>query len=217
MDEMQRGSKRGSRGGGGGGREEGGKKDLPTPPERRRSKLPRAGSRKLTPKSTKEYKAAVGPSQGDRRKHYIPFIQWKHRKEYILCTTMMYSKRIVLLALLVVWMGTTTTAQIAEDKDIMSYDAYASETGRKLLASCSKSTKYQYYGTKRLLEEIDITGKNGQSSCCWYCRKTCGCRKWDYTNYGNTEICKLYEPKAPKKIWKGCEGCTHVSGKALNK
>lgn len=90
-------------------------------------------------------------------------------------------------------------------------------TGRELLATCSKSSKKNYYGTKYLLEELDITGKNGHSSCCWYCRKTCGCKKWDYVDYGKTEICKLYESKARWKTWKGCKGCKHVSGIALNK
>lgn len=65
-----------------------------------------------------------------------------------------------------------------------------------------------------MLEEIDITGKNGQSSCCWYCKKTCGCRKWDYVDNGKTEVCKLFERAAKwKKFNKNsCKGCKHYSG-----
>ena len=87
-------------------------------------------------------------------------------------------------------------------------------TGRTLLAKCSTSQTKQYYGSRRMLEEIDITGKNGQSSCCWYCKKTCGCRKWDYVDNGKTEVCKLFERSARwKKFNKNsCKGCKHYSG-----
>lgn len=92
--------------------------------------------------------------------------------------------------------------------------AGTSGTGRTLLAKCSRSRTKQYYGSRRMLEEIDITGKNGDSSCCWYCKKTCGCRKWDYVDNGKTEVCKLFERSARWKRFNtnSCKGCKHYSG-----
>jgi len=80
---------------------------------------------------------------------------------------------------------------------------YASHS-RQLLATCKRYSKRQYYGNKYLLEEIDITGKNRDKSCCWYCSKTCGCKKWDYEKKDDgTEICKLFERKARWKRYRG--------------
>ena len=84
--------------------------------------------------------------------------------------------------------------------------------GRELLASCSKNTKYKYYGEKYLLEESDITGKRGHKTCCWLCNHVCGCNKWTYMKKGSRELCYLYENKAPKRKWTGCKGCV-VSGR----
>lgn len=91
------------------------------------------------------------------------------------------------------------------DAELMaSMDTYAPYTGgRRLLATCSRSKSKQYYGTKYLLEVIDITGKNRDKSCCWYCSKTCGCKKWDYMKEGKKETCRLFESKARWKKYKG--------------
>ena len=82
-------------------------------------------------------------------------------------------------------------------------DTYTPYGGRRLLASCHRSRTKQYYGTKYLLEVIDITGKNQDKSCCWYCKKTCGCKKWDYMKEGKTETCRLFESKARWKKYSG--------------
>jgi len=118
----------------------------------------------------------------------------------------------------------TAFAHALDDPYSSSYSTsettyYSSPTTRKLLAKCSRSRNKRYYGNRYLLEEIDITGKNKDSSCCWYCSVTCGCRKWDYVRDGNTETCRLYEAKARwKKFRKNqvCSSggtCVHYSGR----
>ena len=83
---------------------------------------------------------------------------------------------------------------------------------RQLTATCRRWSSRQYYGNKYLLEEIDITGKNRDRSCCWYCSKTCGCKKWDYEQLEDgTEMCKLFDRKARWKKYKGSE--RHYGGK----
>ena len=62
-----------------------------------------------------------------------------------------------------------------EDLDISLEPATYAHT-RQLSATCRRWKSRQYYSTKNLLEEIDITGKNRDKSCCWYCSKTCGAR-----------------------------------------
>ena len=98
-----------------------------------------------------------------------------------------------------------------EDLDISLEPATYAHT-RQLSATCRRWKSRQYYSTKNLLEEIDITGKNRDKSCCWYCSKTCGCKKWDYEKLKDgTEVCKLFDNKARWKKYSGSG--RHYGGK----
>jgi len=126
---------------------------------------------------------------------------------------------LLLVSLALAWapLGLSAQALSAEkvdaelvDLDIGLEATYAPHS-RQLTATCKRYSKRQYYGTKYLLEEIDITGKNRDKSCCWYCSKTCGCKKWDYERLGDgTELCKLFDRKAKWKKYKG--GRSHYGG-----
>lgn len=131
----------------------------------------------------------------------------------------MLSKIALLVLLALAWAPLSLQSQALSaeqvDLELLELDIGVETTyaphSRQLQATCKRYRSRQYYGSKYLLEEIDITGKNEDRSCCWYCSKTCGCKKWDYeVQDDGTEMCRLFERKAKWKRYRG--GNSHYGG-----